>query len=577
MRVVRPEVLKSLRSRRDLVKGGLRAAGHVLRVETAEGTLLKTLNRMRETRGPAFYRDWTFADLYEWAAEHHGVKPFIDYGDTIYSFREMNDRANRVAHALRKAGVREGDGVALMLSNHPRFYDAFFAVMKLGAYAVPVNTALVGEGLAYILDHSEVRAVVSDHECMPKVAEVRAKAPRIANVWVNLAEAPTGTALAEGMRNFDELEAGGGYNLGVRPNPKAPSLLLYTSGTTGLPKAVVSEYGQQRVKALGLLANLLYTKSDKLYTCLPLFHANALLLTTMHALWVGMPVRLAKRFSASRFWKEISESGVTQFNTIGGMIPIMLKTPPTPYDKAHQVKRIVSAACPKDAWVPFETRFGVEVWEAYGAVDGAGVTIFNAGNAPVGSIGKPARTTRWRLADDAGNVVPPGAPGELQVYVGNKAESRVPYWKNEKASSEKVIDGWLHTGDLMTRDEKGFLYFVGRNTDSMRHRGENVSAFEVEKVVDAYPAVLESAAFGVPSPMGEQDVMVSVALVEGQTLDPAEFLAYCRRNLPKFAVPSFLDVVTEFNKTGTHRIIKADLKKRGVTAQTIRLDDIVTR
>ena len=572
-----PSPLKKLRSAGLLALGGLRALRHVIRIESAEGTLGATLRRMRETKGPAFARDWTFADLYEWAAQTHGAKPFVDYGDSVFSFYDMNERANRVAHSLRKAGVTEGAGVALMLSNHPRFYDAFFAVMKLGGYAVPVNTALVGEGLAYILDHSEVQAVIGDHESMEKIAAARSKAPRIKDIWINVAEAPAGTTLPIGMRSFDELDAGSTQNLGVRPDPKAPSLLLYTSGTTGLPKAVVSEYGQQRVKPIGLLANLLYDKTDKLYTCLPLFHANALLLTTMQALWIGIPVRLAKRFSASRFWKEVAESGVTQFNTIGGMIPIMLKTPPSQWERRHKVKRIVSAACPKDAWVPFEQRFGLEVWEAYGAVDGAGVTIFNAGSGPVGSIGKPPRTTKWRLADDRGLAVPKGQPGELQVFVGNKAESKVPYWKNEKASNEKVADGWLHTGDLMVSDEKGYLYFVGRNTDSMRHRGENVSAFEVEKVVDAHPAVLESAAFGVPSPMGEQDIMVSVVLVEGQTLDPAEFLAYCRKNLPKYAVPSYLDVVREFNKTGTHRIIKSDLKKQGVTAQTFRLDELVSQ
>jgi carnitine-CoA ligase len=318
---------------------------------------------------------------------------------------------------------------------------------------------------------------------------------------------------------------------------------------------------------------MLYGKDDKLYTCLPLCHANALMLTVMQALWVGIPLRLSKRFSASRFWRELAECGATQFNTVGSMIPILLKTPPSEYDRAHKVRRIVSAACPKDAWVPFEKRFGLEVWEGYGAVDGAGVTIFNAGTAPVGSLGKPPRMVKWRLVDASGADAPTGQPGELWVHVGEKRESRVPYWKNEKASSEKVADGWLHTGDLMQADAKGFLYFVGRNTDSMRRRGENVSAYEVEKVVDSHPAVLESAAFGVPSPVGEQDIMISVVAVDGQTLDPKDLAAFLREKLPRYAMPSYLDVVTELPKTGTHRVIKHELKARGVTAATIRLVD----
>lgn len=570
--------LKKLRSRGELAGGALRALRTIGGIELAEGSLLKTIGEMARRKSVAFARDWTFAELLEWAAAAHGTRSFLEYAGESISFDGLNRRANRIAYRLQDAGVTQGTGVALMLSNHPRFLAAFFAIQKLGAYAVPVNTALVGEGLAYILNHSEVTGIVCDHETAAKLAAVRGQLTNVKNIWVNAAEAPVGYAIPAGMSDVALLERGGAQdevNLGVRPDPEAPSLLLYTSGTTGLPKAVAQPYGQQRVKPIGLLANVVYGPHDKLYTCLPLFHANALLLTTMQGLWVGIPVVLSKRFSASRFWKEIAESGVTQFNTIGGMIPIMLKTPPGPYDKAHKVKRVLSAACPADAWEPFEQRFGVEIWEAYGAVDGAGLVILNAGTGPIGSLGKPARSVKWKLAGEDGKPVTAGQPGELVVFVGNKKESKVRFWKNEKASNEKVIDGWLHTGDLMQADAKGYLYFVGRNTDSMRRRGENVSAYEVEKVVDAYPDVLESAAFGVPSPLGEQDIMVSVVAVEGRTIDPADFLRFLQERLPKFAVPSYLDIVTEFPKTGTHRIIKGDLKKQGVTAATIRLGEAV--
>jgi crotonobetaine/carnitine-CoA ligase len=325
------------------------------------------------------------------------------------------------------------------------------------------------------------------------------------------------------------------------------------------------------VKAIGLLSNLLYTADDKLYTCLPLFHANALMLSVMQSLWVGIPLYLSKRFSASRFWQELAQCGATQFNTVGGMIPILLKTPPGPFDRAHRVKRVVSAACPKDAWVPFEQRFGVTLWEAYGAVDGAGVTIINNGNAPIGSLGRPGKVVKWRLVREDGSDAAVGQPGELWVFVGHDRDAKVPYWKNDKASNEKVVDGWLHTGDLMQRDAGGFLYFVGRNTDSMRRRGENVSAYEVEKVVDSHPSVLESAAYGVPSPVGEQDIMIAVVPVEGATVDPKDLYAFLSARLPRYALPSYLDVVDSLPKTGTHRVIKQALKERGVTARTITL------
>jgi crotonobetaine/carnitine-CoA ligase len=570
--------LKKLRSRGALARGALRALWNMGRLEVSEGTLLATGAEMARRKSIAFARDWTFSELLEWAAAEYKQAPFLEYGAERISFEEMNRRSNQAARRLRDSGIDAASGVALMLSNHPRFLTAFFAVQKLGAYAVPVNTALVGEGLTYILNHSEVSAIVCDHETAVKIESIRKDLTHIKTVWVNAAEAPQGYRLPANMLAFERLERDGGDDegdLGIVPDPESPSMLLYTSGTTGLPKAVAQPYGQLRVKPMGLLASLVYTKSDKLYTCLPLFHANALMLTTMQGLWAGIPVVLSKRFSASRFWKEIADSGATNLITMGGLIPILLKTPPSPYDRKHKVKRIVSAACPADAWVPFEQRFGVEIWEAYGAVDGAGLVILNPGTGPVGSLGKPGGAVKWKLADESGAPAAPGQPGELQVFVGQKKESKVRFWKNDKASNEKVIDGWLHTGDLMQADADGYLYFVGRNTDSMRRRGENVSAFEVEKVVDAYPDVLESAAFGVPSPFGEQDIMISVVPVEGHTIAPEDFLRFLQSRLPRFAVPSYLDIVGELPKTGTHRVIKGDLKKRGVTATTIRLGEPV--
>ncbi|MEY4581443.1 MAG: hypothetical protein RL701_6146 [Pseudomonadota bacterium] len=562
------------RARKELASGVLRAAFAVGKLELQNGQLLESIVTIAKRRAPVFARDFTFAELLEWSATQYGERTCLEYGQDRYSFAELNRASNRVARALKKAGVGTGVGVALMLSNHPRFLTGFFAVQKLGAYAVPVNTGLVGEGLAYILDHSESQFALVDHETADKLSGVREKLPRLRSVWVNDAEADAGYTLPAKMLPFSELEHASEYdalNIGERPHDDTPSLLLYTSGTTGLPKAVVSQYGNQRVKPIGLLANLLFTPDDKIYTCLPLFHANALILSVMQGLWAGIPLYLSKRFSASKFWQEVASCGATQLNTVGSMIPILLKTPPGLYDRAHRVRRIVSAACPKDAWEPFEQRFGVVLWEGYGAVDGGGVTIFNMGDAPIGSIGRPAKVVTWRLAKEDGSSADVGEAGELRVFVGDKKQSHVPYWRNEKAANEKVKDGWLHTGDIMQRDVAGYLYFVGRNTDSMRRRGENVSAYEIEKVVDSHPDVLESAAFGVPSPLGEQDIMVSIVPVEGRHIDAAELHAYLVSRLPKYAVPSYLDVVDTLPKTGTHRVIKARLKERGVSAQTIQL------
>ena len=211
--------------------------------------------------------------------------------------------------------------MALMLSNHPHFLDAFFGLQKTGAYAVPVNTALVGDGLAYILNHSEVQAIVCDHETAAKIAALRERLPAITRIWVNTAEAPADFSLPAGMEDFSVLETGGDSasdNPGLPLERQAPGLLLYTSGTTGQPKAVVSTYDKLRTKSIGILAQIINAPDDRLYTCLPLFHANALLLGVMTCLWTGIPLCLGKRFSASRFWQEVSECRATLFYTVEG-------------------------------------------------------------------------------------------------------------------------------------------------------------------------------------------------------------------------------------------------------------------
>jgi crotonobetaine/carnitine-CoA ligase len=315
-----------------------------------------------------------------------------------------------------------------------------------------------------------------------------------------------------------------------------------------------------------MLSNFLVQEDDIMYTCLPLFHANALMLTSGFSICRGIPYGLEKRFSASKFWEPIRRYGATQFNALGAMIPILMKQPERPDDADNPVRMVNSAACPANLWVPFEKRFGVKIWEAYGAVDGGGVLIMNLGTAPVGSCGKPLPGAEWKLIDDGGNSVPQGQVGEL---VTKARESRpVEYYKNPEASAKKVRGEWIYSGDLFYADAEENLYFVDRKTDSMRRRGENISSFEVENIIEKHPAVAESAAFGVPSELGEDEVMIWVKPKEGMQLDLKDLMRHCARNMAYFMVPRFVDVVDEIPRTGTLRVTKAEMKKRGVTSRT---------
>ena len=343
-------------------------------------------------------------------------------------------------------------------------------------------------------------------------------------------------------------------------------ILMYTSGTTGLPKGVVSRYNRNVVDRLRLLAGLILKPDSVYYTALPLFHGNALFVTTTQVLVTGCTVALSKRFSASRFWEEISKSGANFFNTIGAIIPILMKTQASPHEKNHKVTHVFSAGCPADLWEPFEKRFGVTIWEAYAAIDGTGF-IANFGDGPKGSIGKSVVSV-IRIVDEKGNDVPPSTTGELLFQIPEDKKSTVEYYKNEKATGEKTRGEWEYTGDLVYQDTEGFIYFVGRSTDSMRRRGENVSAFDVEQAILKHPAVVEAAVYAVPSEMTEDEIMASVKLVDGQSLKPGMIREFLRDKLAVFAIPRYIRFVDDFPRTETFRIKKNELKSIGVTSDT---------
>jgi len=330
----------------------------------------------------------------------------------------------------------------------------------------------------------------------------------------------------------------------------------------------VYRYKNIPVKLLSLVAHLLYKKSDILYTAMKLFHGNALFVTVTCGMHTGARVVLAAKFSASGFWNDIRKYKITSFNTIGAIIPMLMKQPPNPLDGKNNVRFVLSAACPTDLWEPFEKRYNLKIFEAYGAMDGGGKVILNLGTGPIGSIGKPPMNIKYRLVDSSMNDVPEGTPGELVFESSGSGKGAVEYFKNEEASQEKSDSGLIFTGDLMKRDKKGFLYFTGRNTESMRIKGENVSAFQVEQIIQKHPSVLEAAVYAVPSELAEDEIIASLTLVEGQSLKETELLDFIKEDLPKFAVPRYVKIVKEFPKTETFRIKKKEIEAQGITTGT---------
>ena len=507
----------------------------------------------------------TLAGMAESQAQRLGRAPFLLFEGRTYSFADLDQESNRVANGLSSLGVGPGTGVAIDMPNCPEWLFSYLATQKLGAYAVPVNIALRGEGLRHVIDHSDAEVLVCGPEEALAVAAVAGGLPKLRSFIVEGSGPSAQRPPTAGWHRLADLASNRHDHPAPAIDAEAISTIIYTSGTTGPAKGVVSRYRSLSVGGggplgIGLEAN------DVLYTCLPLFHANALWLTTVRALAAGLPMVLARRFSASGFWEETRRYGVTTFNALGAMIPILVKQPVRPNDAENPVRVVLSAACPESIWAEFEARFGIRLVEAYAAVDGGGFATINFGQSPRGSIGRP--TGRWRIVDEKNGDVPVGLAGELLFRIEEPGSHRVEYYKDPGASRAKTRGGWLHTGDLVRADPDGNLFFVDRKTDTLRRRGENISSWEVERVLEQHPAVVESAVFGVPSELAEDEVMAVVVLREGARLTAEELVGFASERIASFAVPRFVEFSPSLPKTATHRVRKAELKQRGVGPST---------
>jgi crotonobetaine/carnitine-CoA ligase len=482
------------------------------------------------------------------------------------TYEQLDERVNRVGNALEGLGVRKDDKVCVMLPNIPEFLYVWWGNAKLGGVTVPLNTALKGEGLAYILNHSDAATIVIDHRYLPALEEVRGALQHLKQVIVLGPSGKQASKLPAGGLDFGELLTAPATSPMKEVWADDIDSIMYTSGTTGLPKGVIHRHSRcYGGFVLPIMTG--YTNQDVVYNTLPLFHIGGQNMVWM-ALVADTTVAMAERFSASRFWEDVRKYGATYTLFLGAMIPILHKQPPQPDDATNPLRVALSAAAPKTIWDEFERRFNVKIVELYSQTEGGFMINTEAKTeGKVGSMGKPGATYEMKVVDGNDNELPPGEVGEL-IYKPTSGGNLTEYYKNPEATAEKTRGGWIRSGDLAYQDEDGYFFFVDRKSDFMRRRGENISSFEVEKIINSHPKVLESAAYAIPSELGEDDVMVAVVLQPGATLDPRELLQHCEAQMAYFMIPRYVRIVDSFPKTGTERTMKYQLKAAGVTADT---------
>jgi crotonobetaine/carnitine-CoA ligase len=341
-----------------------------------------------------------------------------------------------------------------------------------------------------------------------------------------------------------------------------PQYIMYTSGTTGPSKGVVSPHSQAHGVGRSLAQHFGYRPDDVLFTCLPLFHANALWYSTYAALWADCTLALSPRFSAGTFWDEIRAAGATQFNSLGAMTNILLRAPASPAERDHRVRQAMIVPLSRESYREVSDRFGVKVTSLYAMTETFAVTMFTPDDSEAkgASAGKPRGLAEVQIVSDEGDPLPTGEVGEICVRPCEPGIIMSEYYKMPEATVRDTRDLWLHTGDRGRLDQEGYLYFVDRMKEAIRRRGENISAYEVEMLIARHPSVLEVAAVPVASELSEDEVMVYVVCRDGHTVSAEDLVRFANRNMAHFMVPRFVHFIEAMPKTASEKIEKYKLK-----------------
>lgn len=497
-------------------------------------------------------------------------RTFLFFEEQKVTYEQLDFISNQFAHGLKDMGIQKEDKVAIMMQNHPDYLYAWFGISKLGAVEVPINTAQRGELLKHILNNSESKLLIIDASLMDRLALIQDGLSQLRGIlYHGKIKEDISKNLSISVSPMDECFKYPSDPVEVDVNPADPAGIIYTSGTTGLSKGVVGPHNFF-VHNAKLTAPLRQAGSgDVLYTFLPLFHANAQLLTIMTALVAEAQVVLSDRFSASSFWDEIRQYGATQFNYMGAVMTILSKQEPKENDADNPVRIAIGPACPPDVMKHMEQRFGFICLEGFGMTETGMVMHWTVDDRKIGSLGKVLRDLfEVKLVDDHDMEIAVGEVGEIVVRPLKPYIMMSEYYKMPDKTLKAFRNLWFHTGDYAKKDEEGYFYFVDRKKDAIRRRGENISSFEVEKVIVSHPNVLESAAFPVPSELGEDEVKANVVLKPGKTLSPEDLIAYCNERMAYFAIPRYLEFVDELPKTATNRVEKYRLKEAGITENT---------
>lgn len=481
-------------------------------------------------------------------------KPFIfsEADGCVYTYQEFAEAVDRLAALLSEQGISKGDVVSLLLPNSVEYVIAYFSCWQLGALAGPINSLLKEHEMTYVISDSEAKALLVHSEFVPIIETIRSQLPSLKTV----------------ITFDDESEA----TKSVARNLVAPStttsddeaIIIYTSGTTGRPKGCLLTHGNIVSNARQISEWLAFGPHDRLLTIMPLFHMNAVSVTTMSALYAGGSTVVCPKFSVSRFWKIISDYEITSFGSVATMLSMLLSTYPDGVPAGLKTDQLRFAMCgsapvPAEVIKRFEETFGCLVIEGYGLSESTCRSTFNPPDQRrrQGSCGLPIGN-EMRVVDEEDNEVKDGSLGEIVLRGENILKG---YYKNPAATAEAFRNGWFHTGDIGYRDADGFYYIVDRKSDMIIRGGENIYPREIDEVLYQHPAVAAAAAVGIPDDLYGEEVTAFVVLKESATVSENELVTFCKERLADYKCPKTIRLVKEIPKGPTGKLLKRELAK----------------
>ncbi len=501
-----------------------------------------------------------------------GDRPYLDFSGSVFSYREIDAKSTQLASGLAALGVKRGDTVASILDNNLDAVLAWFAINKLGAISVPVNTAYKGHFLSHQIGDSGASIVLAESDYADRVLAVSAGLPKLRVLLYR----GDGEIASSGHVQCAPLARFMAANAEFVPLPLGPgdlSMLIYTSGTTGPSKGCMISHGYACNLARQYLRSTALTSSDVLWTALPLFHMNATATTVLGTAMVRARAVIYPRFSVSGFWPDIRRSGATAANMLGSMAPLLADAAANDAAEAcfGQLRLVNSAPFPKPLQDRWRERFGVAHMGSagYGLTEAAMVVTSRIGqDCPPGSAGLRNDDFEVIIADDDDKPLDVGQAGEVLVRPLRPNVMFSGYWNRPEATLSIMRNMWLHTGDIGKFEADGSFYFVDRKKDYLRRRGENISSFEMETTFLGHPDIADVAVHAVFSELGEDDLKVTAILTAGATLSEDELCRWAIERVPYFAVPRYIEFRQDLPRNPTGKVLKYQLREEGCTQIT---------